>query len=56
MIHVGINISSENTPVKTGGLRDYGIDPGELAEAVMNQYMAEMKMLTVARSKVKGVL
>lgn len=55
MIHVGINVSSKNTPVKTKGLRDYGIDPVELAEAVMNQYMVEMKTLALARSKVKGV-
>ena len=55
MIHAGINISSQNTPVKTKGLREYEIDPGELAEAVMNQYRAEMKFLTLARCKVKGV-
>ncbi|UCE19973.1 MAG: DUF366 family protein [Gemmatimonadota bacterium] len=56
MIHVGINISSKNTPVRTSGLKDYGIEPEEVAEVVMNQYMAEMKSLTLARSKVKGVL
>ena len=55
-IHMGINVSSKNTPVKTKGLKDYGIDPQELAEAVMNQYMVEMKTLLVARSKVRGVL
>lgn len=55
MIHVGINIRSDHTPVPTKGLKDYGVDPRELAEAVMNQYRAEMRMLTVARSKVKGV-
>jgi len=55
MIHLGINISSEHTPVPTKGLNEYGVDPVELAEAVMNQYMAELRMLAVARSKVKGV-
>ena len=55
MIHLGINISSEHTPVPTKGLLEYGVDPVELAEAVMNQYMAELRMLAVARSKVKGV-
>lgn len=55
MIHAGINISSRNTPVITKGLADYGIDPHELAEAVMNQYMVEMRTLAIARSKVKGV-
>ena len=55
MIHVGINVLSRNTPVKTKGLKEYGIDPQELAEAVMNQYMVEMRTLFLARSKVKGV-
>jgi hypothetical protein len=55
MIHLGVNISSANTPVLTKGLRDYGIDPVELAEAVMNQYMAELRMMEVARCKVRGV-
>lgn len=55
MIHLGVNIRSEHTPVPTKGLNDYGMDPVELAEAVMNQYMAEMRLLKVARSKVKGV-
>jgi hypothetical protein len=55
IIHVGINISSHNTPVKTKGLNEFGIDPQELAEAVMNQYMMEMKALVIARSKVRGV-
>jgi len=55
MVHLGINISSENTPVPTKGLAEYGVDPVELAEAVMNQYMVELRMVEVARSKVKGV-
>ena len=55
LIHTGINVSSKNTPVKTKGLEDYGVDPVELAEAVMNQYMVEMRTLSVARSKVRGV-
>jgi hypothetical protein len=55
LIHLGINIRSDNTPVSTKGLKDYDLDPRELAEAVMNQYRAELRLLDVARSKVRGV-
>jgi len=54
-IHLGINILSQGTPVKTRGLKDYGIDPQELAEVVMTQYLAEMKIMNLARCKVRGV-
>jgi hypothetical protein len=54
-IHTGINISSQNTPVKTKGLMDYGLDPRELAEAVMNQYRLELMQTSVARAKVRGL-
>jgi len=54
-IHAGINISSQNTPVKTRGLIDYGLDPRELAEAVMNQYEVELMQTLMARAKVRGM-
>ena len=38
LIHFGINISSSNTPVKTRGLQDYGLDPRIVAESVMEKY------------------
>lgn len=55
MIHVGVNVTSEGTPVKTRGLVDYGLDPKELAEAVMDQYTVEMESLRSARCTVRGV-
>jgi hypothetical protein len=42
-IHLGINISSKNIPVKAKGLSDYGIDPDDIAEVVMNQYRLDMR-------------
>jgi len=45
-IHVGVNISSKNTPVKTKGLQDYNLDPQEMAQAVMNQYRLDILKIT----------
>jgi hypothetical protein len=44
-IHLGINISSQNTPVKTKGLDDYGIDPNDISQAVMDQYRLDMRLI-----------
>ncbi|MGB8656933.1 MAG: DUF366 family protein [Candidatus Zixiibacteriota bacterium] len=44
-IHLGINVSSQNTPVKTKGLEDYGIDPRDVSQAVMDQYRLDMRLI-----------
>lgn len=56
LIHFGINISSEHTPVKTKGLRDYGIDPHIFAREVMERYVREQDEIQRARCKVRWVL
>jgi len=55
LIHVGINILSDGTPVKTKGLNDYKIDPKKFAEEVMKLYKEELEGVTVSRCKVRGV-
>lgn len=55
MIHAGVNISSENTPVKTKGLYDYGVDENEFAEIVLDSFVKEMAGARSARCKVRGV-
>ncbi|EKD50969.1 MAG: hypothetical protein ACD_62C00384G0005 [uncultured bacterium] len=55
LIHTGINISSNNTPVLTKGLDDYHINPQALATGVMNRYRAEIESMRKARAKVRGV-
>jgi len=55
IIHTGINISSKNTPVPTKGLRDYGIEPVFFANGVLDGFVKEMKGISVARCKVRGV-
>ena len=55
LIHVGVNISSEGTPVKTKGLNDYGIEPKKIAESVMKLYEDELAGVLASRCKVRGV-
>ena len=53
VIHFGINISSVNTPVKTKGLEDYGVDPFEFANIVMEKYARDTEGIYNARCKVR---
>ncbi|UCD85666.1 MAG: DUF366 family protein [Deltaproteobacteria bacterium] len=55
LIHLGININSQNTPVKTAGLDDYNIQPRELARSIMEKFCQEMEGISEARCKVRGV-
>lgn len=55
LLHVGINVSSKNTPIKTKGLQDYNINPKALAEDVMKMYKIELEGVEEARWKVRGV-
>lgn len=55
LIHVGVNISSKNTPVATKGLDDYQLNPHAMAMGVMNRYRDELNSMKKARAKVKGV-
>jgi len=55
MIHVGLNIESRGTPVKTMGLNDLGVEPRALAKDVMAGYLDELEGMTEARCKVRGV-
>lgn len=55
MIHAGVNILSEFTPVKTKGLSDYGIEPQTFAEAVLAKFKKEMEGVAEAACKVRGV-
>lgn len=55
LIHFGINIVSDNTPVKTKGLKDYDIDPRRFAEQVIARYESEQTDIDKARCKVKWV-
>lgn len=56
LIHVGLNISTEGTPVKTAGLNELGIrDIKSFAENVLRRYRNELEQVYMARCKVRGV-
>jgi hypothetical protein len=54
-IHLAINISSRNTPVKTKGLEDYGIDPLDIAQVVMNQYRLDIRRVSERLVKTRNI-
>lgn len=55
LIHTGLNILSQNTPVLTKGLNDYDIDPKPLALSVMVQFAKELASIHHAQTKVRPV-
>lgn len=56
LIHTGINIISEGTPVPTKGLRDLGLNPQAFAVSVMNRFLDECEGINRARAKVRPVI
>ncbi len=55
MIHTGLNVVTEGTPVKTAGLSELGVAPEGLAEKILSRYREEMEGIARARCKVRGV-
>ncbi len=55
MIHVGLNVDTEDTPVKTAGLRDLRVAPMEMLRAVVRRYAEEVASVGHAASKVRPV-
>lgn len=55
MIHLGINITNENTPVATCALSDFHIPHVEFAKNVMDAFCREFESMKVATQKVKWV-
>jgi hypothetical protein len=55
LIHIGLNVSSRNTPVSTKGLADYGIDPALFAQKCLQKFQTEFSIMENSRTKVRGV-
>lgn len=53
LIHTGLNIRTEGTPVPTVGLDELGIEPIAFAEEWLARYQAEVEDIYLARCKVK---
>jgi uncharacterized protein len=55
LIHIGINIDSNNTPVKTISLNDLNIDINSFKNNILYEVNSEYKRIILASSKVKPV-
>ncbi len=58
IIHTGLNVKSENTPVPTVGLSDLGFVEQRimlLGQQIARNYIDELQQIKAARSKVRGV-
>lgn len=55
LIHVGINIDSKGTPVKTVSLNDLKIDVDIFRKKILNRVDKEYRRIILASSKVKAV-
>jgi hypothetical protein len=56
VFHVGINIATSGAPVKVIGLDELSVSPMNLANRVFKHYSQELKDISMARAKVRGVL
>jgi len=58
LIHTALNITTDNTPVKTAGLEtDFNItDIEQFAKDVLNAYNEEVNDIYLATTKVRGVI
>jgi len=58
LIHTALNITTDNTPVKTAGLQtDFNItDIEKFAKEVLNAYNEEVNDIYLATTKVRGVI
>jgi len=55
LIHLGVNVRTEGTPVPTWGLAERGLAPETFAGELLSRYAREMDDVRRAAAKVKGV-
>ena len=55
LIHIGVNVSNEGTPVKTASLEEFGIGPDAFAQELMGLWQKEFDSAQLAATKVKWV-
>jgi len=56
LIHIGLNVISDNTPVLTVGLKELGVESiDDFAQLVTRSYVEEVESIYLARCKVRGV-
>lgn len=55
LLHYGVNISSQGTPVPTSCLNEFSIDPVEFASDLMQRFASEFESIQRAVCKVRWV-
>ena len=55
LIHLGVNVRTEGTPVPAWGLAERGLAPEAFARELLDRYAREMDDVRRAAAKVKGV-
>ncbi len=55
LIHLGVNVRTEGTPIPTFGLREAGIAPEPFAQELLGRYAQELVDIHRAAAKVRGV-
>jgi uncharacterized protein len=55
LVHFGINVTNEGTPVKTAALADFGVEPYAFAEELARAYAFEIERMAKAAVKVRSV-
>ncbi len=51
LMHTGINVRTENTPVPTAGLAELGLDPTTFATEILEIFARDVKIMRNARVK-----
>lgn len=55
LIHVGVNIETKGTPIKTSGLNDFNINPEQIAKVILENFKNEVDSIMLAKCKVRQV-
>jgi hypothetical protein len=55
LVHLGVNVQTEGTPVPAWGLSERGVAPEPFARELLARYAREMDDVARAAAKVKGV-
>lgn len=55
LMHTGVNINTQGTPVPTAGLFELGIEPAGFAKRIIDRFAVELEEMEKARCKVKSV-
>ncbi|NBX91762.1 MAG: DUF366 family protein [Proteobacteria bacterium] len=52
LVHLGINVETQGTPIPTAGLQELWLDPWELASEVLEKFQQDIEQFKKARAKV----